>query len=223
MIIGRKLVEAGTIHYCRKAGGTRPDLRIVDSTGQRIIVKDFAGSDYLFRVLISPILIRRECGALLKLKGVNGVPQLLGRLDRYALEIEHLEGISLELIEPGMLKSEFYEKLRKVVDDIHRRGVAHCDLRSKGNVLLGLDGNPHIVDFAACAFKGWGINPFINWVFRLFVNADNNAVLRIKRRLSPELLTEQDKAELEIPLPFEKTAKQIGCFVRDMTRRLLTR
>ena len=89
--------------------------------------------------------------------------------------------------------------------------------------MLGDDGEPYIVDFAACVFRGGGINPFIRWLFHQFVLADENSVLLIKRRLSPELLTDDEKAELETPLPFERPARLIGETVRNIARKLLTR
>jgi len=219
----RSAIEENTVDYYRTASGTRPDLRVVELDGRRLIVKDFRRSDRLFRVLVGPILIRRELGALRKLAGVKGVPQIVGGIDRHALAMEHIPGRSLDAVERGTLNGGFYERLREVIDAIHSRGVAHCDLRSRGNVMLGEDGQPYIVDFAACVFRGRGINPLIRWVFNQFVLADRNAVLLVKQRVSPELLTEEDKAALARGLPFERPAKFIGENVRRLTRRLLTR
>jgi serine/threonine protein kinase len=221
-VITRQLIEQRTREYYRNAGGTRPDLRVVELDDRLVVVKDFRHSDFLFRVIVGPILIRRECGALAKLLGVRGVPQLIGRVDRYALAMEHVPGISLDKVNTGSLTPCFYQHLSSVLDDMHARGVAHCDLRSRGNVVLGVDGRPYVVDFAACVFLGRGINPFFRWLFRQFVIADNNAVLRIKQRLSPELLTEEDKAALAVQLPFERPAQVFGRTVRRITQRLLT-
>jgi len=221
--LSRQEIETHTVDYYRTAGGTRPALRVVDMNEQRFVVKDFRRSDFLFRTIVGPILVRREFGALRNLIGVKGIPGLVGRLDRYAVAIQHVSGISLEHINPGTLNQDFYIELRKVIDDMHKRGVAHCDLRSRGNVMLGDDGQPYVVDFAACVYRGRGINPFTRWLFHQFVLADNNAVLRIKQRLSPELLSEAEKAELAVPHPFEIPARIIGENVRKLTRSLLTR
>lgn len=223
MTLSRKFIEENTVEYYRTAGGTRPDLRVVQTGEGRIVVKDFKGSDFLFRVIVGPILIRREAGALAKLNGVEGIPPLIGRIDRYALAMAHVSGVSLDQKDVTPPGSEFYTDLRRVIDDMHGRGVAHCDLRSRGNVMLGDDAKPYVVDFAACVFRGRGINPFFRWLFGQFVLADRNAVLRIKKRLSPEFLTEEDKVELAIPLPFERPARVFGETVRKITRHLLTR
>ena len=219
----RKMVEENTTGYYRTAEGTRPDLRVVKVDGRTIVVKDFRRSDFLFRTIVGPILIRREYGALRKLIGVRGIPQLVCKLDRYALAMEHIAGVSLEKVAVGTLNSDFYEELKTILHRTHDHGVAHCDLRSRGNVMLGDDGNPYVVDFAACVYRGRGINPFIRWLFSQFVLADNNAILRIKKRLSPDILTEDEKTELATPLPFEHSAQVFGQTVRNLTRRFLTR
>ncbi|MCE5322259.1 hypothetical protein LLG46_02965 [bacterium] len=220
--LDRKLIEENTVDYYRTAGGTRPDLRVVDIDGNKVAVKDFKGSDFLFRKIVGPILIRREFGAMRNLLGVEGIPQLVGRMDKYSLAMEHISGTSLEHVSQGVLTNEFYAELVEVVNNMHSRGIAHCDLRSRGNVMLGDDGRPYVVDFAACVYRGRGINPFTRWLFNQFVLADNNAVLRIKQRLSPELLTDKDKADLAIPLPFEVPARIVGESIRKLTRKLLT-
>ena len=219
----RQFIEDHTVEYYRTAGGTRPDLRVVDMPDGRIVVKDFRRSDFLFRVVVGPILIRREHGALRKLIGVEGVPQVVARIDRYALAVQHVPGVSLDQPLPKALTDGFYTDLRRVIDGMHARGVAHCDLRSRGNVMLGGDGRPYVIDFAACVFLGRGLNPFFRWLFGQFVLADRNAVLRIKQRISPELLSEADKTELATPLPYERPARVFGETVRRITRKLLIR
>ncbi len=221
--LSREEIESHTVEYYRTAGGTRPDLRVVETDGGRIVVKDFRNSDFLFRTIVGPILIRREYGALRKLMGVTGIPALVAKIDRYAIAIEHVSGISLDKRPSSDIPNEFYSELRRVIDDMHAHGVAHCDLRSRGNVMLGDDGKPYVIDFGACVFRGRGLNPFIKWLFSQFVLADCNAVLRIKKRMSPQLLSESERIELDTPLPFERPARVFGETVRKITRKLLTR
>jgi hypothetical protein len=221
--IPRKLMESCTVDYLRHAGGTRPDLRIVDLDGRKLVVKDFKHSDPLFRLVVGPVLIRREFGALRNLLGVQGVPHLAGVVDRYALAMELIPGRRLDHVPSDQLSQPYFDKLALVMDDIHVRGVAHCDMRSRGNAMLGDDGEPYVVDFAACVFRGRGFNPFFVWLFRQFALADRNAILRIKDRFASHLMTDEDRAELAKPLPLERPAKAFGESVRNITRKLLTR
>jgi serine/threonine protein kinase len=219
----RELYESNIVSYYRKAGGTRPDLCEVRAGGESIVVKDFRRSDPLFRFIVGPILIRREFGALRNLVGVEGVPRLVGKIDRYAVAMQHIAATRVDQIDPALLDNGFYDDLRGVIDAMHSRGVAHCDLRSRGNVMRGADGKPYIVDFAACVYRGRGINPFTRWLFGQFVLADRNAVLLLKGRLTPDLLTDAEESEVARPLPFERPAKFVGENVRRLTRRFLTR
>jgi len=218
----REEIEKHTVALLRTAGGTRPDVRVVEMDGRRLIVKDFRRSDRLFSTIIGPILIRRESDALAKLKGVNGVPQLLQRIDRYAMAIEHAEGTALRDYK-GDIPDGFFEDLAAVLRNIHSRGVAHCDLRSSGNVIIGNDGKPKVIDFAACVIRGRGLNPFINFLFRQFTAGDLYAVLMLKQKHTPDRLTQEDKDRLATPLPYETLAKKIGSSIRNITRTLLTR
>jgi predicted Ser/Thr protein kinase len=218
----RKFVEDNTIQYLRSANDTRPDIRVVKNDSQKLVVKDFKESAHLFRSIVGPILIRREYGALKKLDRVEGIPKVYCKLDRYAFVMEYIDGSSLENIQKGMVEDNFFDQLHTIIDEMHKRGVAHCDLRSKGNVVLSNGCNPYIVDFAASVFKGMGINPITRIIFKLFVNADNNAILRIKNRLSPQLLTEDEIFQLSKQLPFEPQARKIGDFFRLITKKFLT-
>ena len=216
----REDIEKGTIFRHRTAEGTRPDLRVVKFENDMLAVKDFNGSSSLFKHIIGPILIRREYGALQKLIGVKGIPQLKFKIDKCAIAMEHIDHKTLSMFPEDAVGNEFYAKLAKVVENIHSRGVAHCDLRSRGNVLVGENGEPYVVDFAACVYLGRGINPFTKWLFNQFVEADKNAVIRLKSKFSPGHLTEDEKAEISHPMPLEKQARAIGGFVRNVVRNL---
>ncbi len=221
-LINRQIIENNTVCYYRHAGGTRPDLRVVELDGCQYTVKDFSHSDRLFRYFIAPLLIRREFGALAKICGVKGVPQLVCRIDRYAFATHHITGLSLEAADPERIDNSFYDKLRNVVDDIHSKGVAHGDLRSQGNVMIDNDGQPHVIDFAACVYYARGINPITRWLFAQFVVADHYAILRVKRRMTPHLLTPEEAKQIESPLPFEKPAKFVGAGIRSIVTKLFT-
>lgn len=218
----RQEIEKNTIQFLRTAGGTRPDLRVVDTGNGRVVVKDFRRSDLLFRLVIGPILIRREYGALAKLRGVKGVPQLIRKIDRFAYVMEHVDGTSIGAFK-GTLAENYFSRLEDILKNVHERGVTHCDLRSSGNAMVAADGSPYLVDFAACCFRGRGLNPFISFLFRQFIDADNYAVLILKRKHAPERLTPEELARLEAGMPYERIAVGFGKGVRNLTRRFLTR
>jgi serine/threonine protein kinase len=211
-----------TVGFLRTAQGTRPDLRLVEVGGRRAVVKDYLRSDPLFRLLVGPMLVRRERGALARLRGVRGVPQFIDTIDRYAIAVEHVDGESLgETREP--IPERFFDQLTEVVRRVHERGIAHCDLRNSGNVIVAADGEPHIIDFAGCIIRGRGWNPFIRFLFRQFALADLYAVLVLKRKRAPDLLRPEELDRLDASLPYERIAIRIGTALRKLAKRLLTR
>lgn len=218
----RKDIEEHTVAFLRTARGTRPDLRVVEIDGRRTVVKDFRRSDPLFRLLVGPVLIRRERGALARLSGIGGVPKHIETIDRYAFAIERIEGSSLRKF-TGQIPDGFFDRLADIVRRVHERGVAYCDLRSSGNVVVAAGGEPYIVDFAACITRGRGLNPLINFLFRQFSQADNYGVLVLKRKHAPDQLSQKERLRLETPAPYERIAVKIGTSIRKIARRLLTR
>lgn len=45
------------------------------------------------------------------------------------------------------LAADFFEQLEALVQRLHRRGIAYVDLHKRENVLVGEDGQPHLIDF----------------------------------------------------------------------------
>ncbi|MEN6521424.1 MAG: hypothetical protein ABFD46_09805 [Armatimonadota bacterium] len=218
----RKEIENHTVAFLRTAGGTRPDVRVVEIENRRFVVKDFRRSDLLFKAIVGPLLIRRESAALARMDGVEGVPRLFQRIDRYAMVIEHIDGTALRDFK-GDIPEGFFDELVDIMDAVHSLGVTHCDLRSSGNVMVTSDGKPKVVDFAACVMRGHGLNPLINFLFRQFIDGDHYAVLMLKRKHAPDQLRPEEIDRLNTPLPYEELAKNIGRSTRNITRRMLTR
>jgi predicted Ser/Thr protein kinase len=209
----------------RRGGGSRPEVLLVDLDGRPAVLKDYAHSDPWFRRLIGPLSARREARALELLDGVAGVPRLFGRPARDAVLLEYVPGTTARELKRGELPPGFFDKFYRLVEDIHRRGVAHCDLRSTGNILVGPNGEPYAVDFVAHFKQGEWWNPLTRWIFRKFCEADRTAVARLKRSHAPELLTEQEQAALarDRKTPLERGARMVGKSIRNIGRWLLTR
>jgi len=68
-------------------------------------------------------------------------------------------------------------------------------------------------------------NLFWRWAYAQLCEADRIAVARLKRRLAPELLTEQDNKNLERDRkhPLARVARFIGGSIRDISRLVLTK
>jgi predicted Ser/Thr protein kinase len=166
-------------------------------------------------------MIGREREALSRLNGVPEVPRLVGSIDRYAFVMEYIDGISLANYQ-GTVPEGFFDELAEIMHAVHARGVAHCDLRSSGNAVVTSEGRPYVVDFAACVMRGRGLNPFISFLFRQFSEADDHAILILKRKHAPDKLTPEELDRLANPMPYERIAKAIGTGIRNVARKVLT-
>lgn len=205
----------------RKAHGSRPDVLQINIGGDEAVLKDYTHSDTWFRRLLAPLLVIREVRALKKLDAVTGVPRLYHVYNRYAFLIGSIRCSPASQIQKGVLGDDFFERMIAVLDDIHEKGVAHCDLRSAGNTLVTDDHQPWLVDFVASIHQSSHWNFIGRWVFEQFVEADYGAVLKLKKRLAPQLLTKDEFKRLEHPRSMvERLGRKMGKSVRFVTRNL---
>jgi len=209
----------------RQGGGSRPDVLLVQMNGEQAILKDYGQTDPWFRRLVGPLSARREARALRQLEGIQGVPRLLRTLGKNALLMEYVPGSSTREVPPGGLTPLFFQQFYHLVERLHERGLAHCDLRSQGNILVGADGEPHVVDFAAHFRRGRGWNLAARWMYNKLCEADRVAVARLKKSRAPDLLTETEHLALsrDRKTALERTARFIGKSIRNISRFLLTR
>jgi len=178
----------------RKSSSTRPTVWRVEENDVRAIVKDFSSNRFFFRNTVGRFLVRREVKAYKKLKHLKGVPTLYRVIGGLALVIEEIPGTDLGKIKIGnQIPEGFFDALKDLVENYHERGLAHCDLKRAGNILLGHDGQPYIIDWAAVIFRSeFRLFPF-NSIYRRFVQDDYDAITKRKLYYSPELVSEDEK------------------------------
>lgn len=215
-------LRAGTVRTFRQGGGSRPQVSLVSVHGREAVLKDFNACDRWFARLLAPLLAAREARALRRLDDLARVPELLATPDRRSLLIQYLPAQPLLRVDRGVDWQAFFRDLARLIEDMHARGVAHCDLRSPNNTLLDIGGGPVIVDFVASVRAGRRWNLPAQWLFKAFSQADRDAVAKLKRHVAPELLTDSDLTRLSSRGPLERTARWLGRSVRNVTRKLFT-
>jgi len=219
--VSYQALRKSVVQVLRNGPGSRPDVLRVRYRSADAVLKDYTGCDPRFARWLGPLLTRREARALAILRGIPGAPELIHRINRRALLMEYVASTPIKAAAPAPGWSMFFERMYDLVEAVHKRGIAHCDLRSPSNILVNKQGQPVIVDFVACVFRGRRWNPVNRWLFAQFCRADRNAVAKLKSRVAPHLLTTEEKQNLGHRRPLDRVARTVGRRVRALSRRLL--
>ena len=204
----------------RPPSNTRPAVRRVGDGNVRAVVMDFSTLGTVYRNTAGRFLVWREARAYRRLRGLEGTPELFRVIGGLALVIREIPGRTLENLEQERILDEsFFDDLESLVEKIHQRGIAHCDLKRAANTLLGDDGRPYIIDWSAAIlereFRWFPLKP----VFRRFLMDDRLAVVKLKVRHIPKNVTRGEMDRYNRRSRGEHLVRAI----RDRLRQLLQR
>ncbi len=186
-----ELVEKNTTKLLGKQGPFRPTARFVEVGGAAFVAKDYRACMAFYRWTVGAWNLRREEAALARLAGLDGVPALEARVGRWILVMSHIAGFDIGKTRKRKQTREYFDALARLVEEMHRRGVVHLDLRQRRNVMRRADGRPAVIDFgnALCLPPGSRRLAWFAWI-------DRSGVLKYKRRADPKLLTDDEAAFL---------------------------
>lgn len=140
------------------------------------------------------LVTHNEVFNLRRCEGIRGVPKVLARPAANVYVYEFIEGVSLA--ERPSLPGGFFDELIAVLRQIHGRNLVHFDLHKPGNILLGSDGRPHIIDFQLSTHVGERLLLSRRLSARLrrrLQGYDIYHLYKHKRRLAPGELTEAEE------------------------------
>jgi hypothetical protein len=160
-------------------------------------------------------LARREARALHRVAGMDAVPRFLS-WDGRRLDRGYLDGAAMYQRPPrGDL--QYFRRARRLLQALHRRGVAHNDLAKEANWLVLADGRPGIIDFQLAVLGA----PRSRWM-RLLAREDLRHLLKHKRTYCPDRITPVERRVLRrtswLREAWFATGKPVYRFV---TRRVL--
>ena len=188
--------------------------------GQRLAVKAPRGRG-LVRWL-SQWMIRREFRIYQRLEGMQGVPRCYGLLDRRYLLLEHVDGATFRERQRQLRQQpQFFAKLWSTVEELHRRGIAHTDLKTKDNVMLRDDDQPCLIDFGAAVTRKPGFAPVNHMIYRIARQFDYNACIKLRHKGYDDL-DPFERARFR-RLFIERATHSINRFIRKTYRRLAGR
>ncbi len=165
-----------------------------DASGKEVVLKisrmvRFAGIPLRW---MGKKVCRREVRFYQKLEDLPNVPKVLGLIGPTGFVHEYVEGRPLSKHKP--VPDGFFRQLQELLEELHRRDIAYVDTNKPENILLGDDGRPHLIDFQiSCDLETVG-NWFIGrWILHLLQREDFYHVLKHKRRLRPDELSEDER------------------------------
>ncbi|MFC1840256.1 hypothetical protein ACFL1N_11790, partial [Thermodesulfobacteriota bacterium] len=193
----------------------------IEDNGLKAIVKDFRYNGFLYRNIIGRFLIWREAKAYRKLKGLKGVPVFYGSIGGITLIVEEIEGTDIEKMEVvSSLGDNFYRELKNLIKEIHKRGLAHCDLKRAPNIMLGNDGKPYIVDWAsAISEREFRFFP-MNVIYKRFIKDDLNAITKIRLKYQPDKVSQEDKDFYTKRSRMERLVRAIKDWFKDSLKKI---
>ena len=123
--------------------------------------------------------LRREFEAYRRLDGIRGFPRCFGLFNRRYLALEYLDAKPLKLAAPPN-RERFFRDLYEAIEKMHACGVAHCDLKSRQNVMVTSNGDPVIIDMGTAVMRKPGWHPVNHRLFRYMVRIDRNSWIKLK-------------------------------------------
>ncbi|RLB43997.1 MAG: hypothetical protein DRH12_01400 [Deltaproteobacteria bacterium] len=143
-----------------------------------IIVKDYS-SNPMIQKLYGRLCINWEAAALQRLSGLEGIPSFIERTGPYTLKMSAVPGIPISKMEKGTISEIYFQRLVKLFEQIHQRGVAHGDAHQR-NILIHND-FPYLVDFSTAYVKG-RFPVFDDYVFKCFVQLDLERLYKVEKK-----------------------------------------
>ncbi len=139
-------------------------------------------------------ICEREITNLKRVADLGRVPQLLSGYGRCGMVYEYIEGQGLDQTQE--LSEDFFEKLRRLLKELHRRNVIYVDMNKRDNVIVGRDGEPYLIDFQISVHVPQRIlisRRLSDRLLEVLKMADIYHLYKLKRKIQPQCLTEQER------------------------------
>ncbi len=148
---------------------------------------------------IGRLLCDRELDLYRAVDDLPGVPKCLGKWGRTGLVHAFVEGHPLQKRE--RVDDEFFPRLERLINELHRRNIAYVDLEKRENILVGAEGRPWLIDFqiswrwpSDAAERRGGLKRLIPdrlglYLLKRLQEGDRYHLLKHRRRHRPDTLT----------------------------------
>ncbi len=140
-------------------------------------------------------LCAREVGILEKLQGVEGVQQLIEQDSPTSFISRYIDGKTLK--QTQQVPPEYFDKLSRILESVHGRGIADLDFAHSDDLLVDKKGNPWIIDLTASVICEPGSNLFTRLAFDYVCKLNKTYLLRRKAKYALGALTLDEQRQAE--------------------------
>lgn len=177
--------------FLKRGAWNKADVLLAVTREGRFAVKDYAAKSWWVRAT-GAMQLAREARAYELLQGVGGVPRLRRRIDSRAIAVEYVEAVRLPKFHKLSRRPGLVPMLEELLDEVHRRGVVHNDIRSRDNLLVTPAGRVYLIDFSsASCFEKSGFRRRL--LMPILEKSERRALLKWKCALAPDTMTERDR------------------------------
>ena len=163
---------------------------LFEGDGLKLVIKSAMGRGPLRSA--RQATLEREYAAYQRLQGVEGVPACYGLLAKRYLLMEFIDGTAYRHA-TWQDRDKWFAELLDVIRAFHARGVSHGDLKSKTNMIVGLDQKPYVIDFGTTFLHKPGFHPVNNHLFEYGKRLDINAWVKHKYHGRYKDASEEDR------------------------------
>ncbi|MFW6457155.1 MAG: hypothetical protein ACOC0A_02580 [Planctomycetota bacterium] len=149
---------------------------------------------------LGSFLASYETENLRRCQGITGVPKLRETNRAGVLAHDYIPGTPLQ--KEAKISDTYFGRLFVLLEKIHARDMAYVDLEKQENILVGDDGQPHLIDFQiALRLPGFLLRHLrpVRWFLQRTQRSDHYHAMKHFRKFRPDLLTpeqiEQSKSK----------------------------
>ena len=137
-------------------------------------------------------LCSHEISILRRLKHLDQTPRFLDTFSPAGFLYRYIEGETIDRCQN--LPDDFFDQLLNLLEKVHCENIVYLDMNKKSNIILGRDRKPYLIDFQISQHIDRNILIFSSlssYLRQIMERADRYHLFKHKRRLQPELLTDQ--------------------------------
>lgn len=181
-------------------GFGQPDIWIVDAEGDARVWKTWMRRPRWERATVGRWLAQREGRNIAALEDLAEFPRFLGHPHPATVAMSLMDAEPVPELKNGKgLNAAYFHRLEELLEEMHRRGINHGDLRRK-NLLRapGDPSTPRMVDFTQSLHLPPPRRGIRAYIMREAVRIDRVTFLKLKKWfLGDDALTPDEEAEAE--------------------------